>query len=140
MSLTIAAEVVRHISLLPVTPPSSVEAPGAASGVLTQVEHPYPSLHLLSLEVSHQTNLPPPLQAFDIVSQLDKLRVCRDKALAGQEPGTPSLGPRVSPDTSPSPRKGSQKQRRSASLDVLLYYRRIHVPEATREGGNEKFM
>ena len=105
--LTIAAEVVRHISSLPVTPPSSMEAPGAASGVLTPGEHPYSPLHLLSSKVSHHTNLPPPLQAFDMVSRLDKLRVCRDEALVDQEPGTPSLGPRVSPDTSPSPRKGS---------------------------------
>ena len=106
MPLTIAAEVVHHISSLPVTPPSSVEAPGAAD-VLPPVEHPYSLLHLLSLEVSHHTNLPPPLQAFDMVSRLDKLRVCRDEALADQELGTPSLGPRVSPDASPSLWKGS---------------------------------
>ena len=104
--LTIAAEVVHHISSLPVTPPSSMEAFGAVSGVLALVGHPYSLLHLLCHEISHHTNLSPPLQAFNMVSRLDKLRVCRDEALADQEPGTPSLGPRVSPDTSPSPRKG----------------------------------
>ena len=83
-----------------------MEAPGAVSGVLALVGHAYSSLHLLSLEVFLHTNLPPPLQAFDMVSQLDKLRVCRDEALMDQEPWILSLGPRVSPDTSPSPWKG----------------------------------
>ena len=105
--LTIAAEVVCHISLLPVIPSSSMEAPGAASGVLFLVEHPKSSLHLLFLKVFHHTILPPPLQAFDMVSRLDKLRVCHNEALPDQEPGTPSLGPRVSPGTSPSPRTRS---------------------------------
>ena len=105
--LTIAAEVVRHISSLPVTPPSSMEAPGAASGLLFLVEHPYSSLYLLFLEVVHLTILPPSSQAFNMVSRLDNLRVSRDEALVDQDPGTPSLGPRVSPDTSPSPRKRS---------------------------------
>ena len=104
--LTIAAEVVRHISSLPVTPPSSVEAPGAAPGVLTPVEPPYPLLHMLCFKVVYHTILPSPLQALDMVSRLDKLRVCRDKAPTDQEPETPSLGSRVSPNTSPSPRKG----------------------------------
>ena len=105
--LTITAEVVHHISSLPVTPPSSMEAPGAASGLLFLAEHPYPSLSLPFLEVVHLTILPPSLQAFDMVSRLDNLGVSRDKALVDQDPGTPSLGPRVSPDTSPSPQKRS---------------------------------
>ena len=106
MPLTIAAEVVRHMSSLPVIPPSSMEAPGAASGLLFLVEHRYSLLYLLFLKVVRLTLLPPSLQAFDMVSQLDKLRVCRDEVLVDQEPGTPSLGPRVSPDTSPGPWKG----------------------------------
>ena len=61
MHLTIAAEVVHHISLLLVTPPSSMEAPSAASGVLTPGERPYSPLHLLSSKVSHHTNLHPTL-------------------------------------------------------------------------------
>ena len=44
--LSIAAEVVCHISSLPVTAPSSVETPGAVPGVLTRGEHLYSPLHL----------------------------------------------------------------------------------------------
>ena len=105
-AMDIVAEVIRHMSLLSVTPPPPMEAPGTVSGVLAPLGHSYSSLRLLSLEVFHHTNLPPPLQAFDMVSQLNKLRVCFDEALMDQEPETPSLGPRVSPYTSPSPWKG----------------------------------
>ena len=105
-AMDVVAEVIRHMSSLPVTAPPPMEAPGVVSGVLAPVGHSYSLLHLLSFEVFHHTNLPPPLQAFNMVSQLNKLRVCRDKALMDHEPETPSLSPRVSPDTSPSPWKG----------------------------------
>ena len=59
MLLTIAAEVVRHISSLPATPPPSMEAPNAASGVLILGECPYSSLHLFFSKASHHTNLSP---------------------------------------------------------------------------------
>ena len=36
-----------------------------------------------------------------MVSQLDKLKVSYDEGFVFQEPETPSLEPRVSPDTSP---------------------------------------
>ena len=61
---------------------------------------------LLFFGVLHHTSHPLPLQTFDMVSKLDKLKVCHNEALMGQEPETSSLGPRVSPDSSLSPQKG----------------------------------
>ena len=80
--LTIASEVVRHISSLLVIPPSPMEAPSAVLGVLAPVGHPYSSLHLLFSTAYHHTNLPPTVAGL------------RYGEPAGQAEGVPRRGSR----------------------------------------------
>ena len=103
LAVDIVAEVIRHMSSLPVTLPTPYGGSWrglscVGSGRLKAVPAlccacwPYP------FKVYRHTNYVPPLHTFDMVSQLDKLRVGHNEGFIVQEPETPSLGPRVSLD------------------------------------------